>query len=101
MRAEEPIVVSARDLLSEYLAARPDKVKQLRYNNRKLRVSGVLARVKSSEGLVILSGKEDAAILNGVHCQLGGPDLNYRELFEKLSQLREGDQIVVEGHNRI
>jgi hypothetical protein len=60
----------------------------------------VLARVKSSEGLLILRGKEDATILNGVHCQLGGPDLNFNEVLKKLSQIAEGDQIVVEGQNR-
>lgn len=99
-KAEEPILVSAPDLLSEYLAASPDKVKQVRYSDRQLRVSGVLARVKSPEGLLILRGNEDPTTLNGVKCYLYGNDEDYHEIFKKMSQLVEGHVIVVQGHNR-
>lgn len=92
---QEPISVTAPDLLAEYLTTPANKIEELKYNNKQLLVSGVVAQVKPEDGLVILKGKEDPIILNGVECSFITNDENK----ESLKLLVRGQGIVVVGHN--
>lgn len=91
----QPIPVQAPDLLEAYLTAPADQKDKVIYHNRLLLVSGVVARVKPDEGIVILYGKRGSMVSNWVECYLDRSAPEY----EKIGQLVLNQGIVIEGVN--
>ena len=107
-KVQEPIPVRAPDLLEAYLADEPAAMLEARekYNNKQLLVSGVIAAIQTIDDpniktvqpgdAIVLRGKDDPIISNGVECYLAPSSKNK----ETLSRLSRGQEIVVEGYNK-